>query len=138
VCFKTWRPSFGRFEKADAMIRTFLQAFTSPVAGPVGFVLALAMCALLVTTTVVAHQNEAVLRARIAVLTAENVKNGMVLHARLAACEGGPADLARSRLTNANATTDQRAQRLTGRGPVGFDVCARMESADRAVLESLK
>jgi hypothetical protein len=120
------------------MIRTLLQAFTSPVAGPVGFVLALAMCALLVVTTVVAQQNEAVLRARIAVLTAENVKNGMVLHARLAACEGGPADLARNRVTNANATTDERAQRLTGREPVGFDVCARMESADRAVLESLK
>jgi hypothetical protein len=124
--------------KGGGMIRTLLQAFMSPVAGPVGFVLALAMCGLLVVTTIVAQQNEATLRARIAVLTAENVKNEMVLHARLAACEGGPADLARSRLTNANATTDERAQRLTGREPVGFDVCARMESADRAVLESLK
>ena len=120
------------------MIRNLLQAFMSPVAGPVGFVLALAMCGMLVATTIVAQQNEATLRARIAVLTAQNVKNEMVLHARLAACEGGPADLARSRLSNAKATTDERAQRLTGREPVGFDVCARMESADRAVLESLK
>jgi len=120
------------------MIRTLMQAFMSPVAGPVGFMLALAMCALLVVTTVVAQQNEAVLKARISVLTAENMKNGMVLHARLAACEGGPADVARNRLTNANATPEQRAQRLTGSEPVGFDVCARMESADRAVLESLK
>ncbi|WP_372786777.1 hypothetical protein [Phenylobacterium sp.] len=120
------------------MIRTLMQAFMSPVAGPVGFVLALSMCALLIVTTLVAQQNEAVLKGRIAVLTAENARNGMVLHARLAACEGGPADVARTRLTNANATPEQRAQRLTGREPVGFDVCARMESADRAVLESLK
>src|SRR5258708_9200140 len=125
-------------DKAPAMIRTLLQAFMSPVAGPVGFVLALAMCALLVVTTVVAEQNEAVLRARIAVLTAENVKNGLVLHARLAACEGGPADLARNPPTNAHATTDERAQRLTGREPVGFDVCARMENPDPAVPHSLK
>jgi hypothetical protein len=120
------------------MIRTLLRAFTSPVAGPVGFVLALAMCGLLVVTAVVAQRNEVTLRARIAVLMAQNVKNEMVLHARLAACEGGPADLDRNRLTNAGATAEERAQRLTGREPVGFDVCARMESADRAVLESLK
>jgi hypothetical protein len=138
VCLKDLAAKLRPIGKADAMIRTLLQAFTSPVAGPVGFVLALALCAMLVVTAVVAQQNEAILRARIAVLTKENVKNEMVLHARLAACEGGPADLARSRLTNANATTDERAQRLTGREPVGFDVCARMESADRAVLESLK
>jgi hypothetical protein len=124
--------------KAVAMIRTLLRAFTSPVAGPVGFVLALAMCALLVVTAVVAQQNEATLRARIAILTAENVKNEMVLHARLAACEGGPADLARTRAANAMMTPDQKAQRLASNGPQGFDVCARMESADRAVLETLK
>lgn len=120
------------------MLRTLMQAFMSPVAGPVGFALALAMCALLVVTTTVAQQNEAALRARISALTAENVKNGIVLHARLAACEGQPADVARVRAENANATPEERAQRLTGRGPAGFDVCARMESADRAVLESLK
>jgi len=115
-----------------------MQAFTSPVAGPVGFLLAIAMCALLVVTTTMARQNEAVLRARIAALSAENLKTGMVLHARLAACEGAPADLARAREANANISPETRAQRLAGRGPAGFDVCARMESADRAVLETLK
>jgi hypothetical protein len=118
------------------MLRTVLQAFTSPVAGPVGFVLAIAMCALLGVTAVSAGRNEALLRARIATLTAENARNGLALHARLAACEGGPADLEKSRLTNASLTPEQRAERLAGE-PAGFDVCARMESADRAVLESL-
>ena len=120
------------------MLRTVMQAFMSPVAGPVGFVLAIAMCLLLVATTVTAQRNEEVLRTKIAALSAENVRIGMMLGKRLAACESAPADLARAREANANDTPETRAERLAGKGPVGFDVCARMESADRAVLENLK
>ena len=120
------------------MFRTLLQAFTSPVAGPVGFALALVMCGLLFVTALAATREEAALRARIAVLQVENQRNGLALHARLAACEGGPADLARSRATHADMTPEQRARALAANEPVGFDVCARMESADRAVLETLK
>jgi hypothetical protein len=125
-------------ENAVSMLRTLLQAFTSPVAGPVGFVLALALCGMLLVTTISAERNELNLQAKIAALTAENQRNGLALHARLAACEGGPADVARNRATNANLTPEERAQRLANKEPVGFDVCARMESADRAVLETLK
>lgn len=121
-----------------AVLRTMMQAFMSPVAGPVGFALAIAMCALLVVTSLVAQQNEAVLRQRIAILAAQNARTGLVLRARLAACESAPLDVARARQANANATPEDRARQLAGKGPVGFDVCARMESADRAVLESLR
>jgi len=86
---------------------------------------------------IAADRNEVQLRSRIAALAAENQRNGIALHARLAACEGGPADLARTRATNASLSPEQRAQRLSGE-PAGFDVCARMESADRAVLETLR
>lgn len=120
------------------MLRTLIQAFTSPVAGPAGFALSIVMCSLLVATAISAERNEAVLRARVAALTAENQRNGLALHARLAACEGGPADVARKRLAEGSMTPEQRAQRLAANEPVGFDVCARMESADRAVLESLR
>lgn len=120
------------------MLRTLLRAFTSPVAGPVGFALALVMCALLTATAIEAERTEASLRARITELTAQNMRNGLALHARLAACEGGPADLARTRAANAALSPDERARRLAANGPQGFDVCARMESADRAVLETLK
>ncbi len=120
------------------MLRTFVQAFTSPAAGPVGFALALILCGLLVATATTAHHNEQALLRRISALTAENQRNGIALHARLAACEGGPADLARSRAASANLTPEQLAQQLAGREPQGFDVCARMESADRAVLETLR
>src|SRR5437764_9267751 len=119
------------------MFRTVVQAFTSPVAGPVGFALSLAMCAMLVVTVISAERNEATMQARISALTVENQRNGIALHARLAACEGGPADLARTRAANAALTPEQRAERLA-REPAGFDVCARMESADRAVLETLR
>jgi hypothetical protein len=120
------------------MLRSLLQAFTSPAAGPVGFALALLMCALLIASTVEAERSEVTLRGQVATLTAINQRNGLALHARLAACEGGPADLARNRAANALLSPEQRAQRLAGAEPQGFDVCARMESADRAVLETLK
>jgi Tfp pilus assembly protein PilX len=119
------------------MFRTMIQAFTSPVAGPIGFGLSVVMCAMLVVTVVAAERNETAMQARITALTAENQRNGIALHARLAACEGGPADLARTRATNASLSVDERAQKLSGE-PAGFDVCARMESADRAVLETLR
>lgn len=120
------------------MLRTVVQAFTAPIAGPVGFVLAVAMCGMLMATTISAQHNEAILRSRIQALTETNQRDGLALKARLAACESGPADQARTRQINANLTPQERAQRLAGREPTGFDVCARMESADRAVLENLK
>jgi hypothetical protein len=119
------------------MLRTLLNAFTNPVAGPVGFALSLVLCGMLGVTAVSASRTEAALRGRIAALTAENQRTGLALHARLAACEGRPVDLARERVTNANLTPEERAQRLKGE-PAGFDVCARMESADRAVLGTLR
>jgi len=120
------------------MLRTVLQAFTSPVAGPVGFALAIAMCAMLVTTSISAQHNEQALRTKIQALVDENQRNGLALHARLAACEAGPADQANRQTADAALTPQQRAQRLAAKEPAGFDVCARMESADRAVLETLK
>jgi hypothetical protein len=120
------------------MFRTVIHALTSPAAGPVGFALALILCGLVIATATVANHNEQALLRQISALTAENQKTGLALHARLAACEGGPADQARTRVVNARLTPEQRAQLLAGREPQGFDVCARMESADRAVLGTLK
>jgi len=122
------------------MIRRFFLAFTHPVAGPLGFGLAVIMCALLVATSMTATRTEATLRARINQLAAQDARTGALLRARLVSCErvapgAGPAP--QDRLTT-NASVDARAQRLAGREPQGFDVCARMESADRAVLETLR
>ncbi len=119
------------------MFRPLIQAFTSPVAGPVGFALALVMCALLVATSLSAARHEAALRARVGELSAQNLRTGAVLHARLAACEGATPGSAPNGAGVTQTSAQARAERLAG-SPAGFDVCARMESADRAVLETLR
>jgi len=120
------------------MFRRLFEAFTHPVAGPLGFGLSVVLCALLVGTALSAAHTEARLRTRLAQLAAQDAHTGALLHAKLAACESalpqaaGPAAVARV------ASLEARAERLASREPQGFDSCARMESADRAVLESLK
>jgi hypothetical protein len=120
------------------MFRTLRQAFISPVAGPVGFILAIAMCVLLLGAVYDAEQREAELKAQIVQLTQKSQKDAIALHMRLAACESAPAEAARQRAENAKLTPEQRARSLAAKSPQGFDVCARMESADRAVLGTLK
>jgi hypothetical protein len=119
------------------MFRRLFEAFTHPMAGPVGFGLALIMCVLLVATSVTAARTEALLRSRITELARQDARTGAVLSAKLAACESAlPASGGRDGETA--ASIEARARRLASRSPQGFDVCARMESADRAVLESLR
>ena len=119
------------------MLRQFVQAFSHPMAGILGFSLAFVMAALLAATSIGASRNEAALRARIAQLAAQDARTGALLHAKLVACESAEQAAQNSRGL-ANASIDVRAERLARREPQGFDVCARMESADRAVLESLR
>jgi hypothetical protein len=119
------------------MFRRFFLAFTHPAAGPIGFGLAVIMCGLLVATSITATRTEAALRARITQLAAQDARTGALLRAKLVSCESSaPGPGGQDRLTN--ASVDARAQRLAGGAPQGFDVCARMESADRAVLETLR
>jgi hypothetical protein len=121
------------------MFRRLIQAFTHPLAGPLGFGVSLALCAMLVGTALTAAHTETQLRARIAQLSAQDARTGALLHAKLAACEGAlPAEGSAAPGGAVIASVESRAARLAGREPQGFDVCARMESADRAVLETLR
>lgn len=106
----------------------------------VAFAAILALAALglaLVITTVTAARTEAALRQRIADLVRENRQSGAIWGAKLAACEIGAAQTPQ-RVTAAALSNEERAKALARNAPAGFDVCARMESADRAVLETLK
>ena len=95
----------------------------------------IALGSVLMATSISAARTEAGLRARIADLTRINARQGAYWAARLSECRAaGPAD--QDHLANVSA--EARARRLTTREPAGFDVCARMESADRAVLDTLK
>ena len=93
--------------------------------------------AALASTAVISARTEAVLRHRIAELTVENRQVGAVWGAKLAACEAGVAP-GRGRVTASTLSNEDRAKELAQNAPAGFDVCARMESADQAVLETLK
>ncbi len=103
----------------------------------VAILLVIGLGSALAATSVIAARTEAGLRQRIADLTVENRKASAVWGAKLAACEIGGAR-GRGRVTAATLSDEARAQELAENAPTGFDVCARMESADQAVLETLK
>ncbi len=92
--------------------------------------------AALIATATSAGRTEAALRARIAELTRVNARQAIYWQARLQACEAAGPGQGGDGLAHASA--EDRARRLAAAQPAGFDVCARMESADQAVLQTLK
>jgi hypothetical protein len=121
------------------MLSGLRRALTSPVTGPVATAVAVGLAAALVVSTAGWRAEQSRYEARLATLTraAETAQAG--LKAEVAACRasdarrealeaefarrgGGPAD----------------ADALLASSPEGIDACARMESADRAVLQNLK
>jgi len=120
------------------MSNPFVRALTSPWAGFVAMIAVIVLGLALAYTSLTAARSEAALRAKIAALVAENRQTGAVLSAKLAACEVAGATGRGGRVTAAALSNEARAQQLAQNAPAGFDVCARMESADQAVLETLK
>jgi len=120
------------------MSNPFMRTLTSPWAGLIAMVAVILLGLALTFTSLTAARTEAVLRAKIAALVAENRQAGAVWSAKLAACEIAGAPGGRGRVTAAALSDEARAQQLAQNAPAGFDVCARMESADQAVLETLK
>ena len=119
------------------MSHPLMQALTSRWLALAAILAVAALGLALVITSVTASRTEAALRQRIADLVRENRQVGAVWGAKLAACEAGGAQ-ARGRVTAATLSNEDRAKKMAQNAPAGFDVCARMESADRAVLETLK
>lgn len=119
------------------MNNALMRALANPWVGLVALVAVIVLGLALIATALTAARTEAALRASIAALTAENRRVGAVWGARLAACETGGAR-GPGRVTAAALSDSARAEQLARNAPAGFDVCARMESADQAVLETLK
>jgi hypothetical protein len=114
-----------------------MRMLSSPWAGLAAVTGVIVLGLALIATSLTAAQTEAMLRGKIAALTAENRQAGAIWTAKLAACEAG-GQVARGRVTEAALSDEARARALAQKAPAGFDVCARMESADQAVLETLK
>ena len=117
------------------MLASIFQLLTGRYVTLISLIAVGVLGAVLFATSVSATRTEAQLRGRIAQLTEINARQGAYWNAKLSACEAGPADRTEK---VADLSPEGRARRLAASEPAGFDVCARMESADRAVLETLR
>ena len=120
------------------MLAGIRRTLMSPVVGLIATAVALTLA---VTLGVVAGgwgNERAVYEARIAALRDASARVEMSLRTELATCQTSvqvravpPSDDVTRPMTAAGA------RRLLERGPEGIDACARMESADQAVLSNL-
>lgn len=121
------------------MFATLRQALTSPATGPIATAVAFALAVTFGFASAGWEAQRARYEARIVQLTQSSERAQAGLRTDLAAChaagearklamEGGPD----------GRPTPVGARALLEQGPEGIDACARMESADRAVLKNLK
>ena len=122
------------------MPASVIKALTRPAAGPLATGTSLALAAALAVSWAHAARTEAQLRSQVAALGASARSAELAWRARLDSCraqaaeDGAPLPEA---VTRTAGDGEEVAARLASEGPAGFDVCARMEAADRAVLASL-
>ena len=121
------------------MLKTVRHALMSPVTGPIATAAALALAVALGAAEAGWQAQADRYEARIADLNraAEHAQSS--LRTELAACHAAGA--AGRRVTQTQFPADgvtPGAKRLLEQQPAGIDACARMESADKAVLSNLK
>jgi hypothetical protein len=124
------------------MIALLIKALTSRAAGPAASAVAVALAGLLAASWTASAHREARLQAQVGALAARNEQAGVYWRAQLSSCRAeaaqpSPPQGAITRVAAAESS-DAVAERLASQGPAGFDVCARMEAADQAVLASLR
>lgn len=122
------------------MISAIRRVITGPGAGPLASAVAVVMAALLVASWGGWKVERARLEGRIAELVQQSERSQSLWRAQLSACHAAARGRGLTETAYAPPATDPRdaAQRLLAEGPEGIDVCARMESADQAVLSTLK
>ena len=111
----------------------------SPVTGPIATAVAFALAVGLGVASAGWESERAGYEARIAALSQSAAVSASGLRAELASCRA--TDQTPPAFDPANvapAGTSVAARRLLEQQPEGIDACARMESADRAVLSNLK
>ncbi|HEV2530559.1 hypothetical protein [Phenylobacterium sp.] len=115
------------------------KALTSPAAGPAALSLAVVLGIALAVSTSQAARRQSQLKAQVAALAARNEQTSLYWRAQVSSCRAQAAAPAPTpgAITRVAASGDAVAAQLATRGPAGFDVCARMEAADQAVLASL-
>ena len=120
------------------MLRVFSEAITSRAAGPVATALAAGLAVALAASWSGWEAKQAGLERRITELTVQAERSRALMKAQLAACHAAADPQRVTRAAYGVAPADGDARRLLEREPEGIDACARMESADQAVLSNLK
>lgn len=132
------------------MIRGISRIVTHRSAGVIWSLTAIGLAAALAATSLAAHRKEDFLRGRIAALAS---RDASPVRAELVSCQASlraygdaaavsaprrtprPGEAMRVKETEGDPAGV--AAELANTSPVGLDSCARMESADQAVLKSL-
>jgi hypothetical protein len=120
------------------MLNTLVRLMTHRAAGPVASALAVALAGALAVNVSARGVERQAYEARIAELARNAERSQALWRAQLTACHaaGETQRLTRTAYPAGAAAGD--ARQLLERQPEGIDACARMESADQAVLSNLK
>jgi hypothetical protein len=111
----------------------------SPVTGPIATAVALALAVALGVVSSSWQSERAGYEARIAALGQAAERDQSSLRSQLASCHAaGDARQLTASVDAVAGTESGGARRLLEQQPEGIDACARMESADQAVLKNLK
>jgi len=120
------------------MLAGLRHILVSPLTGAVAIATALALAVALGITATGWNAERSRYETRIAELTRASEKAEASFRMELASCQAGEARRQPEAQVAAAGETPEGARRLLEQQPEGFDACARMESADRAVLSNLK
>ena len=120
------------------MLSTLRHALTSPVTGPIATAAAVALAIALGVSAAGWQAQRARYEARIVELNQVSERTQASLRARLASCHAAGDARRLMEAKFAEGRTPEGAKQLLEQQPQGIDACARMESADRAVLSNLK
>lgn len=120
------------------MLAGLKRILTSPLIGLIATAVAFTLAVALGLAAADREAERAAYEARIASLSRAANEAQATLTAELVSCRADRTLQAPQPDVVARAETPAEARRLLERQPEGIDACARMESADRAVLSNLK
>lgn len=122
------------------MLAGLRQFLVNPATGLIAIAVALALAVLMGITGSAWQAERERYETRIAELTRAAEKAEAGLRMELASCQaaGSAREVTTEAEFAARGPTPEGARRLLEQQPEGIDACARMESADQAVLSNLK
>jgi len=121
------------------MLAGLRQFLVNPATGMIAIAVALALAVALGVVSSARQADRARYETRIAELTRASERAEAGFRMELASCQAvGEARQAPATEVAARGSTSEGARRLLEQQPEGIDACARMESADQAVLSNLK